>query len=112
MLTTVRPEAVAETDEIFLVDTLQGRADRVLDDLVFKRRDPQRTFSSIRLFNVYSLGRRRPKGSAVNATMEIADAIFQVLLVFVPGNSIDADGCCLAELVKARCQQFGIDVMK
>jgi len=112
MLATVRPETIAETDEVFLVDTLQNRADSLLNDLVFERRDPQRTLTPVGLFDVYPFGRRRPKGSAVNATMEIDDAVFVVLLVFVPAHSIDPDGCFLLELVKARSQQFDTDVMK
>jgi hypothetical protein len=52
MLATLRPEAVAESDEVLLVDTLHHRANRVLDDFVFERRDSQRTLSSVSLFNV------------------------------------------------------------
>ena len=86
--------------------------DSVLDDLVFQRRDPQRSLFAVGLFNVNSFGRRRPKDSAVNAAVKIDDAIFQALLVFVPCHSIDADGCLLLELIKARSQQLDVDVMK
>lgn len=112
MLATLRPEAVAESNEVFLVDTLDHRANRVLDDLVFDRPDSQRTLSSVSLFNVDPFGRRRPKGSAVNATVKIGDAIFQALLIFMPRDPIHTDGCRLLELIKARRQQFDVDVVK
>jgi hypothetical protein len=84
----------------------------VLDDLIFQGRDPQRSLSTVSLFNVNPFGWLRPEGSAVNATVKIIDAIFQVLLVFMPCHFVDADGCVLLEPVKARSQQFDIDVMK
>jgi len=73
----------------------------MLDDLVFQRRDPQRTLSTIGFFNVNSFGWLCPEGSAVNATMEIRDAILQVAIVFVPCHLVDADSRFLLELIKA-----------
>jgi hypothetical protein len=109
---SLRPEAVAETEKVFLVDTLQDCANGVLDDLVFQGRDPQRSLSTVSLFNVNPFGWLRPEGSAVNATVKIIDAIFQVLLVFMPCHFVDANSRFLLEPVKARSQQFDIDVMK
>ena len=37
---------------------------------------------------------------------------FQALLVFIPYQLVDANGCLLLELVKARSEQFGVDMMK
>ena len=38
--------------------------------------------------------------------------VFQVSLVFVPAHPVNADGCLLLELVKARGQQFFVDMVK
>jgi hypothetical protein len=42
MRATSGPEAVTETEKVFLVDALKQRADGVLDDLVLNGRDGQR----------------------------------------------------------------------
>jgi hypothetical protein len=44
--------------------------------------------------------------------MKIGNPILQVSLVFMPGHLINAEGCVLLELVKARSQQFFVDVME
>ena len=61
---------------------------------------------------VHPSRRLRSEGSAVNSTVKIGDAIFQVLLEFTPSRLINADRCLLAKLVKARRQQFFVDVMQ
>jgi hypothetical protein len=39
VLAALRPEAIAEPEELFLVNAVQHRDGRSLDDLVFERRD-------------------------------------------------------------------------
>lgn len=108
----IRSVAVAESKKIFLIDALKHGANRVLNDFVLQRCNPQRSRATIRLRNVYPARRFRSLGSTVNPTMKIDDASLQVFLVFVPSHLINADGCLLLELVKARSQQFDIDVVK
>jgi len=45
------PESIREPEEIFLVDRVEHRRRRPLDDLVFQRSNGERT-SPIRLWNV------------------------------------------------------------
>ena len=52
VLTALRPEAIAEPEELFLVNAVQHRNGRSLDDLVFERRHRQRPLSPVRLRNV------------------------------------------------------------
>jgi hypothetical protein len=49
-----RPESVAEPEEVFLVDGIQHRCRRPLDDLVFQRCDRERALPPVRLGNVYA----------------------------------------------------------
>jgi hypothetical protein len=42
VLATPRPEPIGEADEVLLVDRLQHRHDRLLDDLVLQAPDAQR----------------------------------------------------------------------
>jgi site-specific DNA recombinase len=63
------PEAVAEAEEVFLVNGVQYADPGALDDLVLQRRDRQRTSTSVRFGYVDPPARRRPVRSAVNARM-------------------------------------------
>ena len=47
-----RPESVREPEEVFLVDRVQQRDHRPLDDLVLKGRDRERALPAIRLGDV------------------------------------------------------------
>ena len=59
-----RPEAVAEAEEVFLVDRVQHVDHGALDDLVLQRRDRQRASTAVRLGYVDPPARRRPIRSA------------------------------------------------
>jgi hypothetical protein len=50
--TAPRPESVREPEEVFLVDRVQQRDHRPLDDLVLKGRDRERALPAIRLGDV------------------------------------------------------------
>src|SRR6185369_12382333 len=50
------PEPVREPEEVFLVDRVQDRRRRPLDDLVFESGYRQRSLPSVRLGNVYAPG--------------------------------------------------------
>jgi hypothetical protein len=49
-----RPESVAEPEEVFLVDGVQHRCRRPLDNLVLQRCDRERALPPVRLGNVYA----------------------------------------------------------
>jgi hypothetical protein len=46
------PESIREPEEIFLVDRVEHRRRRPLDDFVLQRSNGEGTLSSIRLWNV------------------------------------------------------------
>ena len=60
------PEPVAEAEEILLVNSVQHRRRRPLDDLVLQRGDRQRALPSIRLGYVDPSARQRPIRSSAN----------------------------------------------
>ena len=47
------PKSVAESEEVFLVDSIQHRSGRSLDDFVLEGCNRQRALPPIRLRNVY-----------------------------------------------------------
>jgi hypothetical protein len=46
------PESVREPEEVFLVDRVEHRSHRPLDDLVLQRGDRERTLPAVRLWDV------------------------------------------------------------
>jgi hypothetical protein len=112
VLTAIRSEAIAETEEVRFVDTLEYGANRTLDDFVFQRADSQGSLPTIRLRNVNTSRGIRSKGSAVNPTMKIRKAVLQVRFVFTPCHSVHTSRCILLEVVKAGCKQLHADVVE
>ena len=89
MLTNTRPEAVAEPEQVLLVDALQYPVHGLLDDLVLQRRDTQRTLASVGLGYPDSTRGLCPVGSPVNASVEVRDIGLQVALIFMPCHAVD-----------------------
>src|SRR4051794_7459036 len=54
MLVTPGSEPIGEAKEVHLVDRRQNRDDRLLDNLVLQRGNPQRSLSSVWLWNKHS----------------------------------------------------------
>ena len=69
VLTTFWSEAVAQSEELFLVDLIQQHGRCPLDDLVLKGRNRKRALSSIRLRNISCAGRECAVRSPVVALL-------------------------------------------
>ena len=71
---------VAEAEEVFLVDRVQHRRRRPLDDLVLQRGDRQRSLSSVRLGYVDPPARRRPIRSPMDPRMQVLELAPEVAI--------------------------------
>src|SRR5713101_3185344 len=71
MLAALGAEPVREPEEVFLVDRLQHREGRPLDDLVLKGGDRERALPAVRLWYVSPPGRLCPIRSSVDPVMQI-----------------------------------------
>ena len=91
-----RSEPVAEAKKHHLVDRCQDHIhNRLLDDLVLQRRDPERSCPPVRLGYLYPPNRRRPvRSPSVQAPVQVEQALIQTLAVHVPRNAVDT-GCCV-----------------
>src|SRR4051794_20651427 len=87
-----RPESVREPEEVFLIDRVQQRGHRPLDDLVLKSCDRERALTAIRLGNVDPPGRQCPIRSPLDPVMQILDILFEVCLIVLPRQPIYAGG--------------------
>ena len=66
-------EPAAEPEEVLLVDRVQQRDHRPLDDLVLQRGDRQRTLPAVRLGNVDPPGRQCPIRSPLDPVVQILE---------------------------------------
>ena len=87
-----RSEPVAEAKKLHLVNRRQDHIhNRLLDDLVLQRRDPERPCPAVRLGYLYPPNRRRPvRSPSVQTPVQVEQALFQTLAIHVPRNAVDA----------------------
>jgi hypothetical protein len=112
VLTPTRPEAIAETDKVLLVDALKDPENGLLDDFVFQRGNPQWALPTIGLGHPGATGRLSSVGSPVNPIMEVNEVVLQVLLVFMPSHTIDSNGRRLLQIVEGFGQAVLIDMVQ
>ena len=84
------PEPVREPEEVLLVDRVQHRDRRPLDDLVLQGGDRQRALPAIRLRDVPPPGRLRPVRSPMDPIVQILDPALEVCLVVLPRQPVHA----------------------
>ena len=112
VLATTRPEAVAETEEVFLIDLVQHRCGRPLDQLVFKGRNGQRALPPVRLRNIPSPGRQRAICPSLNPVVQIRNLAIKVCLVGSPSHPIHPGSGLALEGVERHPEGFRVDVME
>jgi hypothetical protein len=86
------PEPVREPEEVLLVDRVQHRDRRPLDDLVFESSNRERALSAIRLWYVRSPTWQRPVRSPVEPRMQSLEIAREVGIVILPCQAIHASG--------------------
>ena len=107
-----RPESVRVSEEIFLVDRVQQRDHRPLDDLVLQGRDRERALSAVRLGYVHSPGRQCPKRSPLDPVIQLLEPALEACLVVRPRQSIHARRGILLKLVERLFEQVDADVVE
>ena len=103
VLAASRPESVGEPEEVLLVDGLENRRDRLLDDFPLR---------AIGLRNVGSSGRMRPgncPGAFYRAFLQL---LFEALSIGPPCHAVDAQRGVPFKREVAPLQEIGGDVMQ
>src|SRR5229473_2411212 len=107
-----RPEPIREPEEVFLVDRIQHRSRRPLDDLVLKGRDRKRTLPAVRLGYVDAPRRQCPIRSPVNTSMQVLKIALKVPLVIPPRHAVHT-GCNIRlEFAERLPEQFDVDMVE
>src|ERR1700694_2253855 len=87
-LAAPRPESVAETQKVLFPNMAENLPYRVLDDFVLQCRDPQRPFPPIGFLNPGSSRRSCSIGSAMDSSVQVAQACLQVFSILLPRHPI------------------------
>jgi hypothetical protein len=93
-----RPEPVRDAEEVLLIDHVQQRDHRPLDNLVLQRGDRERALPSIRLGYVDPPARQRPIRSPMNSVVQIRELALEVRVVVLPRQPIHAGRSVLLKL--------------
>ena len=112
----VRPapgsEPVGESEEVFLVNRVQHRGCRPLDDLVFESGDRKRALSAIRLRDVHSPARQRPVRSPVKTGVQVREVALAVRLVLRPCQTVCARSDVLVEFGEGGFEQVDAEMVE
>src|SRR5207237_5733869 len=101
VLAALGPEPVREAEEVFLVDRVQHRACRLLDDLVFECGNCERALLTISLRYVMSPIRQSQICCPMEPGLQVRDLAIEVCLVVLPcqpihtrcGISLEVEEC-------------------
>src|SRR5207245_1721536 len=107
----LRPEAVRAVQELLLVDGFQYLAHRVLDDLIFDRRDPNRPRLARFLGDVHTPDRLMPPLLGPQPRVQVRQPEPQVLPIFLLRDSIHTHRRAPAEPVVGPLHARHIDQM-
>src|SRR5262245_24864074 len=107
-----RPEAIREPEEVLLVDRVQHRSRRPLDDLVFKGGNRQRPLTPVRFGYVHPPGGMRPVRSTMHAGVQVLEIALEVCLVIPPRQPVHAGRGVLLEFVERLVQMLDADVVE
>ena len=94
------PESIREPEEVFLVDRVQHRNRRSLDDLVLESGDREWALSTVRLRYVHSPAWQRPVRSSVESRVQVLEIAPEGRLVLRPCQPIHAGSGVLFEFVE------------
>src|SRR5690242_5182921 len=112
MLATSRAEPVREPEEILLVDRVQHRGRRPLDDLVLEGGHRKRALSAIRLRDVLPPGWLRPIRSPMNPVVQIHEPRLEIGLVVLPCQAVDAGRRAALECEERHPEQIDAEMVE
>src|SRR5580693_7657661 len=84
MLASLWPEPVRKTEKVRFVDSIQYLDRRALDDLVFQRRNSERSLPPVGLGDIHSTHRFRSVRSSLQPFGKVLEIHFQLLAVVPP----------------------------
>src|SRR5207253_2249024 len=112
VLAALGPEPIREAEEVFLVDRVQHRACRLLDDLVFECGNCERALLTISLRYVMSPRRQSPICSPMDPGVQVLDLAIEVCLVVLPCQPIHTRCGISLEGEECHPEEFNADMVE
>jgi hypothetical protein len=112
VLAALWSEPVREPEKVLLVDRVEHRERRPLDNLVFDGGDRERALPAIGLRYVPTPGRQCPVRSSVDPFMQIGEVALEICLVVPPGQPINTRCRVALEREEGHPEQAGTDVVE
>src|SRR6266849_6508833 len=106
------PEPVREPEEVFLVDRVQHRSRRPLDDLVLQGGHGERALSAIRLGYVDPSAWLRPIRSPMDPCMQIPEIALEVCRIGLPPQPVHSRCGVLLEFEERLFEMIRADVVE
>jgi hypothetical protein len=106
------PEPIREPEEVFLVDRVEHRSRRPLDDLVLQCGDREWTLPTVRLWDVDPPRRQRPVRPPMDPCVQILELALEVCLVVLPGQTVHTRRSILLDLEERLPEQVDADMVE
>ena len=88
MRRAARAKPLGKPNEVLLMDGVQHLNDRPLEDLVLKRRDPERALAPIQLGDEHPSSRLRPIHPSLDTSVQVPKVRLEIL-ASIPAHLID-----------------------
>ena len=105
-------ESVREPEEVFLVDRVERRNSRPLDDLVLQGGNRERALPAVRLGYIDPPRRQCPICSPMDASMQVLEIALAVLLVIRLAQAIYAGCSIFLKFEERLVEQIDTDVVE
>src|SRR5260370_12102178 len=106
------PESVRRAFEVGLVNLVEDRHHRLLDDLVLQCCDAQGALPPIGLRYVDSSRRSCSIRSTMYSTVQIVESIFQSGFILLPSHAIDSRRSLTLQNVEALAEESDVEVVE
>src|SRR5580658_6650732 len=112
VLAALRTESIGEAKEILLVDGLQNKHYRLLDDLVLQTQNAEWPLGAVRLRDVCPSGRVGPVAVSVHSIVQVFQFLFERFSIGLPCHAIDPGRSVTREREITPLEEIGGDVMQ
>src|SRR5262249_10538357 len=112
VLAALGPEPIREAEEVLLVNRIQHRGGRPLDDFVFEGGNRDRTLSAVGFWYVLSTARQCPVRSSLDPVVQVFDIAIEVCPVVLPRQAVYPGRRVLLYCEVRQPKQFDTDMVE
>src|SRR6202161_2161337 len=111
VLAALGAEPIRKAEEVLLVDRIQHRGSRPLDDFVFEGSNRDWALSAVRFWYVQSTARLCPIRSSVDPIVQVFDVAIEACLVVLPRQAVHPGCGVLLDFEERQPEPLDTDVV-